>query len=65
MHAPRHAAVPSSCLTGLHDCDTRERVHTDDYAKNLEGIFETLKPAASSVVFVTTTPYVPVSDFVY
>merc|ERR1719272_681235 len=42
---------------GLHDCDTPERVHTDAYAKNLEAIFETMKPAASAVVFVTTTPY--------
>jgi len=42
---------------GLHDCDTRERVLAPQYTENLKNIFETLKPAASAVVFVTTTPY--------
>lgn len=42
---------------GLHDCDTREFVPPDKYAANLKAIFETLKPAASTVLFVTTTPY--------
>lgn len=42
---------------GLHDCDTREFVNSTKYAANLKAIFETLKPAASAVVFVTTTPY--------
>ena len=42
---------------GLHDCDTHERVEPAAYSANLKAIFETLKPAASVVVFVTTTPY--------
>lgn len=29
----------------------------DQYAINLKAIFETLKPAASAVAFVSTTPY--------
>ena len=42
---------------GLHDCDTHERVKAADYTANLKGIFETMKPAAHTAVFVTTTPY--------
>ena len=42
---------------GLHDCDAGERVEPAAYAANLKAIFETLKPAASAVVFVTTTPW--------
>ena len=42
---------------GLHDCDAGERVEPEAYAANLKAIFETLKPAASAVVFVTTTPW--------
>jgi len=42
---------------GLHDCDTNERVQPDQYAANLKAIFQTMKPAASSAIFVTTTPY--------
>ena len=42
---------------GLHDCDTTEFVDPAAYTANLRGVFETLKPAASAVLFVTTTPY--------
>ena len=42
---------------GLHDCDTSERVQPDQYAANLKSIFQAMKPAAASSVFVTTTPY--------
>jgi hypothetical protein len=42
---------------GLHDCDSSEYVAPEQYAINLKRVFETLKPAASAVVFVTTTPY--------
>jgi len=42
---------------GLHDCDTNERVPADEYRSNLRAVFETLKPAAAAVAFVTTTPY--------
>ena len=42
---------------GLHDCDAGERVEPAAYTANLKAIFETLKPAASAVVFVTTTPW--------
>lgn len=42
---------------GLHDCDTREFVNATNYRQNLHDVFETLKPAASAVFFVTTTPY--------
>jgi hypothetical protein len=35
--------------TGLHDCDTKERVDPVAYAANLKGVFETLKPAVRDV----------------
>ena len=51
---------------GLHDCGTTtERVLPAAYAANLRAVFETLKPAASSTVFVLTTPYdmlMPIHD---
>lgn len=34
---------------GLHDCDRSEAVNESQYRHNLRGIFETLKPAASTV----------------
>jgi hypothetical protein len=52
------SSLPVCChSSGLHDCDSSEYVAPDQYAANLKSIFETLKPAASAVVFVTTTPY--------
>jgi hypothetical protein len=42
---------------GLHDCDTPEFVNATHYEANIRAIFETLKPAAHAVAFVTTTPY--------
>jgi len=51
---------PKTCSAynaGLHDCNTSERVQPADYTKNLLGVFETLRPAASATVFVLTTPY--------
>lgn len=42
---------------GLHDCAPGQWVGPDAYAANLKGVFETLKPAAHAVAFVTTTPF--------
>jgi len=49
---------------GLHDCDTTQYVNASDYAANLKAVFETLKPAASAVVFVLTTPFDMYPDYV-
>ena len=42
---------------GLHDCDTQEWVSAADYAANLRAALRILKPAASAVYFVTSTPF--------
>ena len=39
---------------GLHDCALTQWVSETDYTSNLRAVFETLKPAASAVLFVTT-----------
>eukprot|EP01045_Picozoa_sp_COSAG04_P030828 COSAG04_NODE_5489_length_1600_cov_1.225183_1_plen_495_part_10 len=41
----------------LHDCDTQEWVSAADYAANLRAALRILKPAASAVYFVTSTPF--------
>jgi hypothetical protein len=38
---------------GLHDCALTQWVSEADYAFNLRAVFETLKPAAHAVIFVT------------
>ena len=54
---PPTSALSPADNAGLHDCDTTERILPDAYRANLKAIFETIKPAASAVVYVTTTPY--------
>ena len=51
---------PFSVITynaGLHDCDTNERVHADDYRKFLTAGLQVLKGAAHAVAVTTTTPF--------